>query len=110
MFLSSTDKNTLSMFFSSSFAPRKVEESPIIFVGNLNFKSTVDDIWEHFESCGEVVDVRIATYPDGRKKGFAHVEFTSVDDARKGLAMNGQEFSGREMRIDFAHGLRKDEE
>ena len=43
-----------------------VQESNVIFVGNLNYKSSVDDIWDHFEQSGEVSDVRLAKYPDGR--------------------------------------------
>merc|ERR1712203_163898 len=79
-----------------------VTESDVIFVGNLNYKADVDDLWDHFEQCGEVNEVRISKYPDGRKKGFAHVEFKEKDSALKALKMNGDEFMGREMRIDLA--------
>ena len=43
-----------------------VTESDVIFVGNLNYKADVDDLWDHFEQCGEVNEVRISKYPDGR--------------------------------------------
>ena len=51
--------------------PREVvTESNVIFVGNLNYRSTLDDIWDHFEQSGEVTDVRLAKYPDGRVSFF----------------------------------------
>lgn len=43
-----------------------VTESNVIFVGNLNYKSSVDTIWDFFAKVGEVEDVRLAQYPDGR--------------------------------------------
>lgn len=47
-----------------------VTESDVIFVGNLNYKADVDDLWDHFEQCGEVNEVRISKYPDGRVNLF----------------------------------------
>jgi len=36
-----------------------------------------------FQDCGEVVDVRLATDPEGNFKGFGHVEFATVEAAQK---------------------------
>jgi len=44
---------------------------------------------EFFGECGEIKDVRIPFYDDGRPKGFAHVEFNTAEGAELGLKLNG---------------------
>lgn len=50
--------------------------SRILFVGNLSFDTTEDNLEEHFRHCGEIVRIRMATFEDsGKCKGFAFVDF-----------------------------------
>jgi RNA recognition motif-containing protein len=59
-----------------------------VFVGNLSFDTTKEDLEEHFATCGEVSDVHVATFEDsGKCKGFAWVTFTEIQSAA--LAMQG---------------------
>lgn len=52
--------------------PREeVEQSKILFVGNLNYRSEKDEIWEFFDTKGKVVDVRIARNPAGTVSLFS---------------------------------------
>jgi RNA recognition motif-containing protein len=44
---------------------QKVDQSKIIFVGNLNYRTERDEIWDFFDAVGKVVDVRIAKNPTG---------------------------------------------
>ena len=47
-----------------------------IFLGNLGFDTTKEDLEEHFSRCGEIVDVHVATFEDsGKCKGYAWVDF-----------------------------------
>ena len=51
-----------------------------IFVGNLAFDVTKEDLERHYTQCGRVVDVHVATFEDsGKCKGFAWVTFDSVE-------------------------------
>ena len=51
-----------------------------IFVGNLPFETTKEDLQEHFGRCGEVLDVHVATFEDsGKCKGYAWVEFSELE-------------------------------
>ncbi|KAI9761006.1 MAG: hypothetical protein M1835_000070, partial [Candelina submexicana] len=51
-----------------------------IFVGNLGFDTTKEDLKEHFRLCGDVADVHMATFEDtGKCKGFAWIEFGAID-------------------------------
>ncbi|EMC92433.1 hypothetical protein BAUCODRAFT_151826 [Baudoinia panamericana UAMH 10762] len=53
-----------------------------VFVGNLGFDVTKEDLAEHFSLAGEVEDIHMATFEDsGKCKGFAWVRFKEVDAA-----------------------------
>jgi RNA recognition motif-containing protein len=57
-----------------------------IFVGNLGFDVSREDMKKHFSQCGEVEDVFLATFEDsGKCKGFGWVTFQEVDDAKKAV-------------------------
>ena len=50
--------------------------SRILFVGNLSFDTSEDNLEEHFRHCGEIVRIRMATFEDtGKCKGFAFIDF-----------------------------------
>lgn len=53
-----------------------------VFVGNLGFDTTEDDLWAHFEKCGGIDWVKVATFEDtGKCKGFAWVRFKTPEAA-----------------------------
>jgi nucleolin len=64
-------------------------ETSTVFMGNMNFRSDENSIKQFFRQCGNVVSVRIAMNEEGRPKGFAHVEFSSPDEAKQAMSMNG---------------------
>lgn len=70
-----------------------------IFCGNLGFKTTPQTIEKFFHDC-KPVDIRIALQEDGRRKGFAHIDFKSEEDRKKALTRNGKELDGRELKLD----------
>lgn len=71
-----------------------------VFVGNLNYDTTEETLRDFFESCGNVRDVRLGKKPNGRSKGFAHVEFEKVASVKKAMALKDQELDGRQLNID----------
>ena len=75
--------------------------SKTIFVGNLNYKTSEEQIAQFFSQCGNVLDVRIATRNDGFKKGFCHVDFVSFEACQRAMKLNGQYLDGREIRVDL---------
>jgi len=71
------------------------------FLGNLGYKTTERTIREFFKDCGHVVDVRIAKQPDGKSKGFCHVDFDSRDALDKALSSKqGTDLDGRSIKLD----------
>ncbi|KAI4860471.1 RNA-binding domain-containing protein [Hypoxylon rubiginosum] len=53
-----------------------------IYVGNLSFQTTEDDLREHFDKCGEIEWLKVATFEDsGKCKGFGWVKFKEPEAA-----------------------------
>jgi nucleolin len=77
-------------------------ETKTIFVGNLSFKTDDNSIRDFFEGCGNIEDIRVAMGHDGKSKGFAHLEFDSVESASKAMRKNGENLDGRDVRVDFS--------
>ncbi|KAF9528842.1 hypothetical protein CPB83DRAFT_853827 [Crepidotus variabilis] len=78
-----------------------------IFVGNLPWSATQEELQELFAEFGEVQRIRIHTQSDGRPRGFAHVEFASKDAAVACFTSAAEEalfFGGRDLVIDYAKG------
>lgn len=75
-----------------------------LFVGNLPFTATEDELRSLFSAFGEVQQVRIMTDRDtGRSRGFAFVEVADDEAAAKAVAdLNGKDFGGRQLTINEA--------
>ena len=75
-----------------------------LFVGNLPFTATEDELRDLFSAFGEVQQVRIMTDRDtGRSRGFAFVEIADDEAAAKAVAdLNGKDFNGRPLTINEA--------
>lgn len=74
-----------------------------IYVGNLSFSSTEEDIRKLFSSYGEVLSVVLPSDREtGRPRGFGFVEMSEADSARAISAVNGMEFGGRTLRVNQA--------
>jgi cold-inducible RNA-binding protein len=75
-----------------------------LFVGNLTFTATENDLQDHFAQAGAVLSVNIMQdRTTGRSRGFAFVEMASPDDAQKAISLfNQQDFQGRPLTVNEA--------
>src|SRR5438045_4134439 len=75
-----------------------------VFVGNLDFNTTRDEVEALFAQVGTVRDVFLPTDREsGRPRGFAFVEFESDEDAAKAIEkFNGHDLGGRALRVNAA--------
>jgi len=75
-----------------------------IYVGNLSFRSSEDDLRDVFSEFGEVESVKIITDREtGRSRGFAFVEMTSDDGGANAIAsLNGRDHLGRDLTVNEA--------
>ncbi|HEV7923698.1 MAG TPA: RNA-binding protein [Thermoanaerobaculia bacterium] len=75
-----------------------------IFVGNLDFRATKEEVETLFAQIGKVSDVYLPSDREtGRPRGFAFVTYENADDAQQAITKyNGFEFSGRALRVNAA--------
>lgn len=75
-----------------------------IYVGNLAFTATEDDLRGAFEQFGEVSAVNIIMDREtGRSRGFAFVEMADAEGAKEAIEnLDGQEISGRNVTVNEA--------
>ena len=75
-----------------------------LFIGNLSFKTSHDELVQYFSGAGTVVDAVILTDKfTGRSRGFGFIEMGNADEANKAREMfNGKEFQGRELIVNDA--------
>lgn len=75
-----------------------------LFVGNLTYNSTENDLQDYFSQAGTVVSVDIMQdRATGRSRGFAFVEMSSQAEATKAVEMFHQkDFQGRALTVNEA--------
>lgn len=75
-----------------------------IYVGNLSFRATEDEIRNAFDAHGEVSSVNIIMDREtGRSRGFAFVEMPNAQEAQAAIeSVNGKEIAGRSVTVNEA--------
>lgn len=75
-----------------------------LYVGNLSFRVTSEDLQDHFAAAGAVESANVVFDREtGRSRGFGFVEMASEDAANNAIAQfNGQEYDGRNMVVNEA--------
>jgi cold-inducible RNA-binding protein len=75
-----------------------------IFVGNLSFRTTEQEIRSLFEAYGTVDRVNVVTDRDsGQARGFAFVEMSNANEADQAIsALNGTDVDGRTLNVNEA--------
>ncbi|KAJ3537773.1 hypothetical protein NM208_g6181 [Fusarium decemcellulare] len=112
--LPSTDRPRYNNFSTSSWqdrgfsvreaAPQRIPDKPpyTAHLGNLAYDVTNDAVSDFFTGC-DVVSVRLIEDRElQRPKGFGYVEFATVEGLKQALALDGESFQGRTVRIKVA--------
>jgi len=75
-----------------------------LFVGNMSFQTTADDLRALFEPFGQLARVHVATDREtGRARGFGFVEMTNDAEAAKAIAaLDGKDVGGRNLKVNEA--------
>jgi RNA recognition motif-containing protein len=75
-----------------------------LYVGNLDYNITDDQLGELFAGAGQVVSARVITDRNsGRSKGFGFVEMSSEEEVKKAIEMfNEKDFQGRTLVVNEA--------
>jgi len=81
-----------------------------IYVGNLSFRTTEEELTDLFSQVGSVESVSIITDRDtGRSKGFGFVSMSDEDAEKAIAAFNGKDLGGRPLTVNEARPMVKKE-
>ena len=75
-----------------------------LYVGNLPFSTTEDELREIFSAHGDVADVSLINDREtGRPRGFGFVEMSDDNSAKEAIgALDGKEVGGRQLKVNEA--------
>lgn len=75
-----------------------------IYIGNLPYKLTEDELGDLFDEFGEVISAKIIVDKEsGRSKGFGFISMASADDAKRAIEdLDGMELKGRSIKVSEA--------
>lgn len=83
-----------------SLEEKKEIDDRSIYVGNVDYGATAEELEAHFHGCGSMNRVTIlCNKVDGHPKGFAYIEFGSKEFVETALAMNETLFRGRQIKV-----------
>uniref|UniRef100_A0A8C0U3T0 Polyadenylate-binding protein 2-like n=1 Tax=Cyanistes caeruleus TaxID=156563 RepID=A0A8C0U3T0_CYACU len=71
-----------------------------IYVGNVDYGATAEELEAHFHGCGSVNRVTILCDKySGHPKGFAYIEFSDKESVRTSMALDESLFRGRQIKV-----------
>nr|XP_023910908.1 polyadenylate-binding protein 2-like [Quercus suber] len=79
---------------AASQANREEVDSRSVFVGNVDYSCTPEEVQQHFQTCVTVNRVTIWTDKYGQPKGYAYVEFLKVEAVELALQLNESQVRG----------------
>ncbi|XP_031826033.1 poly(A) binding protein nuclear 1 isoform X1 [Nomia melanderi] len=83
-----------------SLEDKKEVDNRSIYVGNVDYGATAEELEQHFHGCGSVNRVTILCNKfDGHPKGFAYIEFAERDSVQTAMAMDESMFRGRQIKV-----------
>ncbi len=100
-----------SLLAATRVIPATASKMESIFVGNLAFRASSNAVRELFGKYGEVHAVRLMTDRVTRKpRGFGFIEMSHRDALKAISALHGEEFQGRELKVNIANERKPREE
>lgn len=88
---------------------KEFKEDQTIFVSNLDYSVTSDQLKDFFSKIGEISDVRLVTNFKKQSKGYAYVEFTDEFPVEEALKLDRELLDGRPMFVSRCESHRSDE-
>ncbi|CAJ1965641.1 unnamed protein product [Cylindrotheca closterium] len=93
-------KATTDTAKASAPADAPSQDGHSIYVGQVDYSATPEQLLSHFEACGTVERVTIVCDKfSGRPKGFAYLEFSTDAAVQNACKLDGSEFLGRTLKV-----------
>eukprot|EP00187_Rhodella_violacea_P008523 CAMPEP_0174889348 /NCGR_PEP_ID=MMETSP0167-20121228/4614_1 /TAXON_ID=38298 /ORGANISM="Rhodella maculata, Strain CCMP736" /LENGTH=146 /DNA_ID=CAMNT_0016126723 /DNA_START=167 /DNA_END=603 /DNA_ORIENTATION=+ len=100
-----TDHPNLELSTSTPGAPAGAPtaadaDARSVYVGNVDYASTPEELQAHFQDCGTICRVTILCNKyTGQPKGFAYLEFADEDAVKNAMILNESLFRGRQLKV-----------
>jgi len=79
---------------------KPAKDSCSIYVGQVDYAATPEELVSHFSACGTIERVTIVCDKySGRPKGFAYLEFQDESSVENAVKLDGSEFKGRNLKV-----------
>ncbi|KAI8464674.1 MAG: hypothetical protein J3K34DRAFT_111458 [Monoraphidium minutum] len=78
---------------------REEADGRSVYIGNVDYAATPEELQLHFQGCGTVNRVTIPTDAAGNPKGFAYVEFMETEAVDNALLQDASEIRGRPIKV-----------
>eukprot|EP00523_Entomoneis_sp_CCMP467_P003710 CAMPEP_0168751716 /NCGR_PEP_ID=MMETSP0724-20121128/17982_1 /TAXON_ID=265536 /ORGANISM="Amphiprora sp., Strain CCMP467" /LENGTH=202 /DNA_ID=CAMNT_0008799879 /DNA_START=22 /DNA_END=630 /DNA_ORIENTATION=+ len=79
---------------------KQAKDSCSIYVGQVDYSATPEELVSHFNACGTIERVTIVCDKySGRPKGFAYLEFQDESSVENAVKLDGSEFKGRQLKV-----------
>ncbi|XP_040572057.1 polyadenylate-binding protein 2 isoform X1 [Lepeophtheirus salmonis] len=83
-----------------SYEEKMEVDARSVYVGNVDYGATAEELEQHFHGCGSINRVTILCNKyDGHPKGFAYVEFADKDSVSTAMALDDSLFRGRQIKV-----------
>merc|ERR1719427_472718 len=83
-----------------TFEEKMEVDARSVYVGNVDYGSTAEELEQHFHGCGSINRVTILCNKfDGAPKGFAYVEFSDKDSVSTAMALDDSLLRGRQIKV-----------
>jgi len=93
------DRSRIQSNIANNRAPNFTGNAKL-YVGNLDFRATEEEISELFKTVGEVGETSLITEPSGRSRGFAFVTMMTKEEGDKAIEkFNGADMNGRSLSV-----------
>jgi polyadenylate-binding protein 2 len=84
---------------AAALANKEEADARSVFVGNVDYSCTPEEVQQHFQSCGTVNRVTILTDKFGQPKGYAYVEFLEVEAVQNAVLLSESELHARQLKV-----------
>ena len=100
--MSEEDSNKINRAYIQVQKEEKMDNYKI-YVGNLSFNTTQEELESEFSQYGDIDEVRLISDRDtGISKGFAFISYKTEDGMEAALKKNGEEMGGRTLKVNKA--------
>merc|ERR1712051_1177621 len=94
------DRSNSNSALNMSYEEKVEVDARSVYVGNVDYGVTAEELEQHFHGCGSINRVTILCNKyDGNPKGFAYVEFADKDSTDTAMALDDSLFRGRQIKV-----------